>query len=105
MVSAFSYTHDRAGNRLSKTVTDWQENPSFRYDYTYDTIYQLLESMPTKITKHKERRSPKKRRTFLTTRWATALTAPAETIRQPTMRATSCLKAKNTTINTIRTAT
>ena len=43
---SFTYTHDKVGNRLSKTETDK------RYDYSYDAIYRLLQSAPLKINRH-----------------------------------------------------
>ncbi len=59
LASAFSYSHDAVGNRLSKTVENDKGHHSgaTRYDYTYDAIYHLLESLPTKINKRREKTS------------------------------------------------
>lgn len=43
VINSFTYTHDKVGNRLSKTEVDK------KYDYSYDAIYRLLQSIPTKL--------------------------------------------------------
>lgn len=49
VIASFSYTHDKVGNRLTKTTTD------VKYAYGYDAIYRLLQAMPTKLHgRHKE---------------------------------------------------
>ncbi|MBT8764221.1 hypothetical protein KFV02_09780, partial [Desulfohalobiaceae bacterium Ax17] len=54
ILSAFSYTHDKVGNRLTKTESyKHHHHKHKRYEYTYDSIYRLLESMPVTIKKHK----------------------------------------------------
>ncbi|MGV1100658.1 RHS repeat-associated core domain-containing protein [Thiovibrio sp. JS02] len=54
-VNAFSYTHDAVGNRLSKTVSmDDFSHRDTRYEYTYDAVYQLLQSLPAKNMRHRE---------------------------------------------------
>jgi RHS repeat-associated protein len=45
IVTAFTYSHDQVGNRLSKAM------PDKRYDYNYDAIYRLLESSPVRINR------------------------------------------------------
>lgn len=42
-IASFGYTHDKVGNRLTKTETD------VKYSYNYDAIYRLLQTMPTKL--------------------------------------------------------
>ncbi len=42
-LNSYGYTYDRIGNRLTKTETDK------RYDYAYDSIYRLLQSIPVKL--------------------------------------------------------
>jgi RHS repeat-associated protein len=42
-IDSFTYTHDKVGNRLSKTETNT------KYAYSYDGIYRLLQSVPTKL--------------------------------------------------------
>ncbi|MGV1100663.1 RHS repeat domain-containing protein [Thiovibrio sp. JS02] len=55
-VNAFSYTHDAVGNRLSKTVSmDDFGHKDTRHEYTYDAVYQLLQSLPAKSFGHRER--------------------------------------------------
>ena len=39
----FTYTHDNVGNRLTETET------GTKYTYSYDKIYRLLQSIPTKL--------------------------------------------------------
>ena len=55
-IDSFTYTHDKVGNRLSKTETSstaplWGEGGvrGEKYSYSYDTIYRLLQSMPVKV--------------------------------------------------------
>ncbi|MDO8445254.1 MAG: RHS repeat-associated core domain-containing protein [Deltaproteobacteria bacterium] len=43
VITQYSYTHDKVGNRLSKTNTD------VKNDYSYDAIYRLLQSLPAKL--------------------------------------------------------
>ena len=43
IIESFAYTHDNVGNRLSKTEVDT------KHTYSYDKIYRLLESLPTKL--------------------------------------------------------
>ncbi len=48
-LNSYTYTHDKVGNRLTKTETEKQ------YKYNYDAIYRLLEAVSTKQKhKHKE---------------------------------------------------
>jgi RHS repeat-associated protein len=42
-INSFAYTHDNVGNRLTKTETNT------KYAYSYDGIYRLLQSVPTKL--------------------------------------------------------
>ncbi len=41
-LNSYTYTLDKVGNRLTKT------EPDIKYTYGYDTIYQLLQSLPVK---------------------------------------------------------
>lgn len=64
IVSAFTYTHDNIGNRLSKTVTNKPDKRSTRFDYDYDAIYRLLEAVPTEIKNYQEKEQFKKAEIF-----------------------------------------
>lgn len=44
IIDSFTYTHDKVGNRLTKTETN------VKYNYSYDAIYRLMQSLPTKLT-------------------------------------------------------
>ncbi len=44
-VNLFTYNHDKAGNRLSRTSRDRDE------DYSYDPTYQLIESVTNKLNR------------------------------------------------------
>ncbi|MEK6589196.1 MAG: RHS repeat-associated core domain-containing protein, partial [Nitrospinota bacterium] len=48
-LNSFTYTHDKVGNRLTKTDTHTDTK------YTYDTIYRLLQSTPVKVHNDKEK--------------------------------------------------
>lgn len=55
-VNSFNYTHDKVGNRLSKTVSlGDHDHKDTRYDYTYDATYQLTQALPIVLRKGKER--------------------------------------------------
>lgn len=62
LVSAFTYTHDRTGNRTTKTVLAKNELGT-RYNYAYDPAYRLLESLPVKLD-GKDQSQPQKAETF-----------------------------------------
>ncbi len=42
-VAGFVYTHDKVGNRLTKT------EPAVQYTYGYDKLYELLQAVPTPL--------------------------------------------------------
>ncbi len=47
-IDSFTYTHDKVGNRLIKTeISDTHTDTDTKY--SYDAIYRLLQSMPSKI--------------------------------------------------------
>ncbi len=47
-IDSFTYTHDKVGNRLTKTeISDTHTDTDTKY--SYDTIYRLLQSTPAKI--------------------------------------------------------
>ncbi|MBI5748485.1 MAG: hypothetical protein HZA00_05110 [Nitrospinae bacterium] len=53
-IDSFTYTHDKVGNRLSKTenispLFSKEGAGGVKYDYSYDSIYRLLQSLPTKL--------------------------------------------------------
>ncbi|MFA7403470.1 MAG: RHS repeat-associated core domain-containing protein [Pelobacteraceae bacterium] len=48
IITSFSYTHDKVGNRLTKT------EPDTTWNYGYDTVYRILQSLPTKQNKEKD---------------------------------------------------
>ena len=43
VIDSFDYTHDKVGNRLTKT------EPEVKQTYSYDSIYRLLQAVPTKL--------------------------------------------------------
>jgi RHS repeat-associated protein len=45
VVDAFTYTHDKIGNRITKADDD------IKYTYSYDAVYRLLQALPTKKSK------------------------------------------------------
>jgi RHS repeat-associated protein len=45
IVDAFTYTHDKIGNRITKAEDD------IKYTYSYDAVYRLLQALPTKKSK------------------------------------------------------
>ncbi|MBI5748479.1 MAG: RHS repeat protein [Nitrospinae bacterium] len=47
-LDSFTYTHDKVGNRLTKTeISDTHTDTDTKY--SYDTIYRLTQTMPSKI--------------------------------------------------------
>lgn len=59
IINAFTYSHDNVGNRLSKTVDTGRKHgrhhEATRYDYSYDAVYQLVESLAVREGKRKEK--------------------------------------------------
>jgi RHS repeat-associated protein len=53
LLTAFIYTHDHIGNRLSKTILGCQHH-GIRYDFLYDPVYQLLKSTSVKLEGNEE---------------------------------------------------
>jgi RHS repeat-associated protein len=65
IINTFTYTHDAVGNRLSKTITEGKKHrQQKRYEYTYDDVYQLVESLPVKVKRHKEKELNRKAEVF-----------------------------------------
>ncbi len=69
-VISYSYTYDRVGNRLSKTEDDK------RYDYAYDAIYRLLQSLPVELKGKKEKEKEGKAEVFTYDPVGNRLTGP-----------------------------
>ena len=56
LVNSFGYTHDAVGNRLSKSVSMGDhDHQDTRYDYAYDAVYQLIQSLPMESRGHRTR--------------------------------------------------
>nr|MDA8165358.1 RHS repeat-associated core domain-containing protein [Desulfobacteraceae bacterium] len=48
LLSAFTYTHDKIGNRLTGTALDLHQHGT-KLEYEYDPVYRLLEALPVKL--------------------------------------------------------
>lgn len=56
LINSFGYTHDAVGNRLSKAVSVGDhDHKDTRYDYAYDAVYQLIQSLPSEGRGHRGR--------------------------------------------------
>ncbi|MDH5525397.1 MAG: DUF6531 domain-containing protein [Desulfobulbaceae bacterium] len=72
MISAFTYTHDAVGNRMSKAIDTGKgyghgheyQHKADRFDYTYDAVYQLVESLAVRENKRKEKELRHKSETY-----------------------------------------
>jgi RHS repeat-associated protein len=83
-LDSFTYTHDKVDNRLSKTEIS---SPSplegeggvrgKKYDYSYDAIYRLLQSLPTKLD-GKDKEQENKAETFTYDLVGNRLTGPKD---------------------------
>jgi RHS repeat-associated protein len=76
-LDSFTYTHDKAGNRLTKTDTHTETDTDTKY--TYDAIYRLLQSTPVKIGHNgKEREFEHKSEIFTYDAVGNRLTGPKD---------------------------
>ncbi|KAF0145269.1 MAG: YD repeat-containing protein [Nitrospirae bacterium] len=57
IINSFTYTHDKVGNRLTKTELDKKTT------YTYDPLYRLTQALPTKL-QGKDKTQENKQETF-----------------------------------------
>ncbi len=74
-IDSYTYTHDKVGNRLSKTDTGTDTNTQ----YSYDTIYRLLQATPVKIGHNdKEKEQEHKAETFIYDAVGNRMTGPNE---------------------------
>ncbi|MBI5748484.1 MAG: hypothetical protein HZA00_05105 [Nitrospinae bacterium] len=84
-LDSFTYTHDKVGNRLSKTEApstlagEGRGEGEVKYTYSYDAIYRLLQSTPTKLWHNgKEKEFEHKAETFTYDPVGNRLTGPKE---------------------------